>query len=445
MTAALFSGGCGGSGGGVQEGYNPYAPESEDVEPYTPESYSGEIADILASKSNVYDLAVFINDPSALVKKGDILLYYPEDSKDITASADLLARVEDALEAGAVLAFIDIRAEEIDKFTDKLSLNLPSYLPENATSEEKKEIEDFYAVAMRADSDDPSVANAYSYLGVELVSDRNAMTITMYSGDSEVAFNPNDYTTSPDLEYEYVDENGNVLSSDPNPMNYDHAQSVVDGFMDWVSELNKLKAVDETYVSGSMRAASDDNGIFPGVSTTFAPVLHVEPRNYYFTTSGKRKTFTHKAWHRDTSMTFNIIPVHRFSDGADFYIIRVTGNTDPSTQYAHLSFMARFLRDPIIVEGMDTDKSGVLVCDNILGYNNAFEFSSQIMANPKVSGDKLIEGTAVGTLHSSAPDTLNSSKTVSNGFSFSIEGNVSGGISQKDGAKAEASVNYRHL
>ena len=82
MTAALFSGGCGGSGGGVQEGYNPYAPESEDVEPYTPESYSGEIADILASKSNVYDLAVFINDPSALVKKGDILLYYPEDSKD---------------------------------------------------------------------------------------------------------------------------------------------------------------------------------------------------------------------------------------------------------------------------------------------------------------------------------------------------------------------------
>ncbi|MBQ7193508.1 MAG: hypothetical protein IJR98_03960, partial [Synergistaceae bacterium] len=236
----------------------------------------------------------------------------------------------------------------------------------------------------------------------------------------------NEYTEDTSAEYLYVDENGNILSADPNPMKYDYVTDCVDSFLEWVKDMNSMKALSEASVSSSAEEATT---IFPGVSTTFTPTLHVEPRKFYFSCPGKEEA-THKAWHRDTSMTFNILPVHRFSDGADFYVIRVTGNTDPSKQYAHVSYMAPFLSRFILVDGMTYDKPGDLFCDNILGYNWKFQYTVQFMSGK----------TPVGTIYASAPSTMNNSTKISKGFTFAIDGNITGGLSAKDGLKGEASI-----
>ena len=60
LTAVILTGGCGGSGGGVQEAYNPYRHDSPDVEPYGPESYINRIAERLIERSTVYDLSSFV-------------------------------------------------------------------------------------------------------------------------------------------------------------------------------------------------------------------------------------------------------------------------------------------------------------------------------------------------------------------------------------------------
>ena len=432
FSAVLISGGCGGSGGSdVPIPHNVTSPDitpenetqSQDIDPNDPENYSSQIAERLIARSEVYSLQDFVRDSSLSVGKGKVLLWYPEGGEDMIAYPNLLERLNAALEAGAILAFVDIHAGSIDYFIDKLALNLPRYLPSDATSEDKEAIEDFYAVAARLDSEDEAVENDYAYFGVNLTSSDKAFTVTLWSGDEKIAFNPDEYTYSPDVECEYVDENGNVLSADPNPMKYDYVTDCVDGFLEWVKDMNSMKALSEASVSSSAEEATT---IFPGVSTTFTPTLHVQPRKIKFSSLTKRE-MNHKAWHRDTSMTFNILPVHRFSDGADFYVVRVTGNTDPSKQYAHLSYMDQ---EDKLIDGMTYKKPGALLCDNIVGYNYKFQYTVQFMSGT----------TPVGTVYASAPSTMNRETKVTKGFTFQIDGNVTGGTSAKDGLKGEVSI-----
>lgn len=105
-------------------------------------------------------------DSSLSVDKGNVLLWYPDDGEDMRGYPDLIERLNAALEAGAILAFVDVPAGDIDYFTDKLPLNLPNYLPDDATSEDKEEIEDFYAVAARLDPEDESVENVTTHISV---------------------------------------------------------------------------------------------------------------------------------------------------------------------------------------------------------------------------------------------------------------------------------------
>ncbi|MBQ9565143.1 MAG: leukocidin family pore-forming toxin, partial [Synergistaceae bacterium] len=399
-------------------------------DPNGPDSYRSEIAERLIAQDNVLDLAEFVRDSSMTAKKGDVLLYYPENGEDITAHPDYLSRLNDALNDGAVLAFVDITAEEIDMFTDKLELNLPGYLPDDATDEEKKALEDFYAFTVRLDSDDQTVENAYAYFGTELFS--SDMELTVYSGDQKIAFNPSEYEAQSLDNVQYVDENGYILPA-PAPVNYDYAAEVVDDFQEWIEELNTLKAISEASGTASAVhvAAGESAPVFPGVSASFRPSLFVSPRKFYNTDTsmfGKvSKKYHHErgVWRRDTSLNFNIVPVHSFSDGTDYYVFNVTGNTDPSQQYSHLSFMSGG-----VYEGLGNKKPGVLGMDHILGYNYQFQYTVMFRSGSN----------AVGTLVNSAPETLNDSKKISKGFTFQLDGNITGGYSTKDGLKGDASL-----
>ena len=435
-----FSGGCGGSGGSDviiprNETSSDIMPEtqSQDIEPNGPEDYSSQIAERLIARSEVYSLQDFVRDSSLVIDKGKVLLWYPEEGEDMRGYPNLLERLNAALEAGAILAFVDVPAGDIDYFTDKLALNLPNYLPADATSEDREAIEDFYAVAARLDSEDESVENDYAYFGVNLTSSDKDFTVTVWSGDEEISFDINDYTedTNTEYEYMYVDENGNILSADPNPMKYDYVTDCADNFLEWVKDMNSLKALSEASPDTNVSSSAEDTAtIFPGVSTTFTPILHVEPRKYHFSDKGYTHHLTHKAWHRDTSINFSILPVHSFSDGHDYYVFKVTGNTDTSKQYAHLSFVHIMFSNDRIIEGMGYDKDGKLACDNILGYNYKFQYTAQLMSGK----------TPVGAVLVSAPETNNNSTKVNKGFKFTLDGGITGGLSAKDGLKGDISI-----
>ncbi|MBQ7560826.1 MAG: leukocidin family pore-forming toxin [Synergistaceae bacterium] len=437
-------------------------PESPDVTPVNPDNpeTKNELAEKLLSYSDVYRLQEFIRG-SSKAKKGDILLWHKQEGEDFSAELNnesYISRLNDALNNGAIIAFIDIQAQYIDKLTDSLDLDLSPYLPDNATEQEKQAAEDFYSVAIRIPSEDimplnsddiEDVWDTYEYFGSDLFYSQDIMTITYTSGDETFTLNPAESELdSTDLEIIYTSGDYEVLSgdiilsTDPNPIDYNYVDDTAEDFLEWAEALDSLKAYNELVSSDNnirtakkIRISDSASAVFPGYSYTFKPIMHVTPRKYYFTRRvAKGETFftynrEYKAWHRDTSMVFNIIPVHNFNDGSDYYIVKVTGETNPSQQYAHLSETA----GGAILDGLGTDKLSALqflANDTILGYNWIIEYSAQFRAG----------NTPVGTVSKAAPRTLNKETKKTNGETFQIDGGITGGGSAKDGAKGEISI-----
>ena len=287
----------------------------------------------------------------------------------------------------------------------------------------------------------------YTFYGTELEKVAS-MDVHVYSGDEEIPFNPGEYTLTSADSTLYYTANGQLVSDDPNPFKYDHAENSVQNFFDWCDGLDKIKSVKEVESSsasaGSLRAsAGDASATFPGITASFNFVQNYAPRDYYYTTAliNGKYSFTHpNPWHRETSMAFNIVPVHSFKDNSDYYIVQVTGNTDPSKQYAHPSHVYRMgirVGSPTILEGLGTTEKAStslwLLNDNVLGYNRRISYEACFKSGNNV----------VGTVIKSAPETINDAKKVSKGFTFAIDGNISGGIGCKDGkveAKADMSI-----
>ena len=332
IFAALSLGGCGGSSSNS-------IPNSNNENNQT---YMNDVASKLIAESTVYSLAEFLNNSSATVKKSEILLYHTNKGENITENVNYLNRINDALESGAIAAFVDITAEEIDKINNELGLDLPPYLPNDATEQEKAEIEDFYAIAARVDSDDNTIENIYTFYGTELHKPSN-MDIHVYSGDEEIAFDPSESEEDTIESILYYTEDGQIVTEDPNPFKYDHVDDTVQDFFDWCDDLDSLKSISEAEAAGvsdsTVRsAAGSASATFPGVTTSFNFVQNYSPRKYYYKKGPFTHNFTHKKpWHRETSMAFNIVPVHSFNDGSDYYVVQVSGNTDPSKEYAHPS------------------------------------------------------------------------------------------------------------
>lgn len=457
VFAVVISGGCGGSGGGdikIPSNTNNNTNDNTDnntednnTGDNAQESYTNEITKKIMAESTVYSLTDFLADKSQIVRKGDVLLYILDDNHSlgtISENTEHLTRINDALETGAIIAFSNIAAEEIDNIVKELGLNVPSYLTDDATSKDKSEIEDFYAVAARSEGRDPSddiaVVDFYTFYGTEL--ERVAsMDIHVYSGDEEIPFDPNDYTegTVETVVY-YIESEDRIVSNDPNPFKYDHVENTAQNFFDWCDGLDKIKSVKEvessSASSSTVRAsAGEASATFPGVTASFNFVQNYAPRRYCITRVGRDFYYNHKdPWHRETSVAFNIVPVHSFTDHADYYVIKVTGGTDPSKQYAHPSHIGQ---TGYITEGLGTKWKAPglkgLFQDYILGYNRYFWYEARFKSGNNV----------VGTVIKSAPETINDAKKVSKGFTFAIDGNISGGIGCKDGkveAKADMSI-----
>ncbi|MBQ4468850.1 MAG: hypothetical protein II917_01740, partial [Synergistaceae bacterium] len=334
LFAVVISGGCGGSShhfnGSNDDGSTNNKDQSE---------YINAVTKKLLAEATVTNLAEFLNDKTKSVNKGDILLYILNDDDGIdnlSENTEHLTRINDALETGAIVAFSNIAAGEIDDIIDELGLDVPTYLTDDATSQDKAEIEDLFAVAARSEGRDPSddiaVVDYYTFYGTELHTPAS-MDIHVYSGDQEIPFDPSEYTegTVETVEY-YIASEDKIVSDDPNPFKYDHVEDTVQSFFDWCDELDKIKSVKEVESSSSASAstvytaAGDASATFPGVTASFNFVQNYAPRRYCITRAGMDFYYNHKdPWHRETSVAFNIVPVHSFTDHADYYVIKVTG------------------------------------------------------------------------------------------------------------------------
>ena len=274
LALAVFGGGCGGGSGGSS---------SDGGDPNGPENYRSEIAERLVSQDNVLGLAAFVKDSSMTAKKGDVLLYYPDNGEDITAHPDYLSRLNDALNDGAALAFVNITAEEIDKFADALSLDIPPYLTDDATDEEKRTLKDFYAVAARinddyTESNHEEPVDFYEYTGLDLF-DKTTTSMDIYYYDENgnaVKFDP-DSATDGTAEGTLVDS-GDVYDWTANP--YSRVNATVEDFNAWVNGLSGLKSISEDKAAFSVArvAAAGATPTKKGVSLRFD--YHWEPREF---------------------------------------------------------------------------------------------------------------------------------------------------------------------
>lgn len=449
LFTVIISGGCGGSSNNIVS----INDNTEGGDPNGPDNYTSEVAEKLIARSDVHDLAEYVKDTSQTIKKGEVLLYYPENGEDIKAYGSYWPRLSEALEAGAIISIVDIEAGEIDEITGKLSLNVPSYLPDNATEAEKAELVDFYAFAARADgvdSQDSAVVNYYTFYGTDLHK-VPSMDIYLYSGDEAAAFEPGECEElQVDGEYYYIASEDRIVSEDPDPvLPYNHVDDTVQDFLSWVRELDSMDSVievedriDSESVSDSAftAAAAKVNDSFPAVKAKINFVQIHSPRTFYFTKAiAGRYTYTRGEWKRKTFMDFDIVPVHNFTDGADYYFIQLTGGSDSQEQYDHASLMYAWddyyqKNRKIFTHGGRRDNGakitdGYLYQDFILGYDYILGYDAYFKSGNNIVGS-VINSSPVGTVTGDAANNLTAA-------TFKVEGrSFSGGTASKSEDKA---------
>lgn len=115
-------------------------------------------------------------------------------------------------------------------------------------------------------------------------------------------------------------------------MPYNHIDDTVQDFLSWVRELNSIDSVIELEDRVNSESVSDSaervNDSFPAVRAKINLVQIHPPRTFYFTKVLEIwKIFdpTLGEWKRKTYMNFDIVPVHNFTDGADYYFIQLLG------------------------------------------------------------------------------------------------------------------------
>ena len=444
LFVVMISGGCGGGGG-----YNLASNNTDGGDPNGPDYYTSEVAEKLIARSDVYSLTEYVKDTSLTIKKGEVLLYYPENGEDIKAYGSYWPRLSEALGAGAIISFVDIEAAEIDEITGNLSLNVPSYLPDNATEAEKAELVDFYAFAARADgvdSQDLAIVNYYTFYGTDLYN-APSMDIYVYSDDEATAFEPGECEElQVDGEYYYIASEDRIVSEDPDPvLPYNHVDDTVQDFLSWVRELDSMDSVIELEdriksESAFTAAAAKVNDSLPAVQAKINFVQRHSPRTFYFTnTLNGKSTFNYGEWKRKTFMDFNITPVHNFTDGADYYFIQLTGGSDSQEQYDHASLMDAWddyyqKNRKIFTYGGRRDNGakitdGHLYQDFILGYDYILGYDAYFKSGNNIVGS-VINSSPVGTVTGDAANNLTAA-------TFKVEGrSFSGGTASKSENKA---------
>lgn len=168
--------------------------------------------------------------------------------------------------------------------------------------------------------------NYYTFYGTDLYK-VPSMDVYVYSGDEETAFEYGECEEGKvDGKNYYIASEDRTVSEDPNPIpEYNHVDDTVQDFLSWVRELDSMDSVIELEdmidsESAFTAAAVKLNDSFPTVKAKIKFVQRHSPRTFYFTkVLGGKYTFTRGEWKRKTFMDFDIVPIHNFTDSADYY------------------------------------------------------------------------------------------------------------------------------
>jgi len=177
-------------------------------------------------------------------------------------------------------------------------------------------------------------------------------------------------------------------------------ESRVEGFIEWNDALDEL-TVSMAADKREIRAAADSNELN-------LDNLKGESRTWHCSPPAKRKTLTmHNprvignvtktiTVNRSNTIVINCYPIHNFSDGSDWYIVKYTGTLNPSGQYKR------------------QDRTGA--CDYVWGHTGHYRFLATIDKDN-------------ATLIDSAPKNANKEQTKSVGLSMNLSGKI--GLSDK--------------
>ena len=381
LFAMFVSGGCGGNGllvnNGTQHDDNGSSEiiDSDLATYFLGSEYLSLLFEIIDEASGDTRVQEALENVYMLPASLDLGLFNSEDIQE------LLTEIEN----GAVISLVYADESKINQLLSMLGLN-NSYTSPKDMNESHVEI---FAIARRPVN---GIMTTFTYITPHIDN-----IISTGNGDEKhdsCELVSNDDVISDD---EYLTdgnslESGDIVSEDktdilpPEFTESDFSRARVKNFLQWVVDLD-VKPVTVT--------TSDSK-------STLEDIMAGKP--YRFDLSYSTPDAVDSKWdyhpNRPNFLNYTVYSLHSFSDGQDYYLVKLESTTNAQNQYADVTNRA--------ICGIDCKSN------HVTGYTSRLKWKHTI---PDASNTDI-------TIVKHSPETLNSSHTHTDGFSYNFSGSV---------------------
>ena len=382
LIFAIFSGGCGGSSGTIIQ---PEPPDNNDMQK------DSHLEKFFTSNDHIAIIDEIISEQnlSTRLKTQDVsdkIILFTSESKLTDASINL----SEALDNGYTIALIYADEAKINECLRLLGVDDKYTAPED----QKNPNVEIFAISQREIN---GLKRTFIYTTPHL------SNITTASSDNE---EPANHQCT-----EITSEDGQITNSvsgdkaDNLPHEFimeDFNRDRVKDFLQWVINLDMVQ--NDIHTSSD---TEDLKNLTAGKNYQFS---------FPYTSGGESKWDYYP--NRQNLLNYTVYAVHSFAEGTDYYLIKLNSTTNPSDQFADVT-NREICPDQYL-------------SNHLSGYTRMLYWSNSV--RDVVNADDV-------TIIENSPETLNSSRTHSNGFSYNFSGSISFNGSNATGSFS-AGVSY---